>query len=217
MSQPSVLRPARAASTAPRPVGRRAAMAPLRVVPSAIGRSGNGLFAGVCAVVLLTGLVALLMLNTSLAQGAFELTSLQQKSGVLADTQEQVTASLDAQRSPRSLAAQAQQMGMVPAESMAFIRLSDGKIIGEAKPALDSQRLTIITSPVAPPPAPPAPPAAAAPVQPPAPAGAAPPAPAVAAPPAPAVAAPPAAPAAPAAAKPPAAPTPGQTTPSATR
>jgi hypothetical protein len=41
---------------------------------------------------------------------------------------------------------------------MAFIRLSDGSIIGAAQPAKDEQRLNVVTAPMAPPPAPPAPP-----------------------------------------------------------
>ena len=46
---------------------------------------------------------------------------------------------------------------MVPAKSMAFVRLSDGSIIGVAQPAKDDQRLNVVTTPVAPPPAPAAP------------------------------------------------------------
>lgn len=159
MSQPTALRGAARASApaAPRSFTRRPASAPLRVVPSAIGRSGNGLFAGMCAGLLLAGLVALLMLNTSLAQGAFALTDLQTRSGVLTDTAEQATAAVDDQRSPRTLAARAQQMGMVPAQSMAFIRLSDGAILGAAKAAQDSQRLNVVTTPVAAPATPAAP------------------------------------------------------------
>ena len=156
MSQPSALRgAARApAPVVPRPGPRRSTGPSLRVVPSAIGRSGNGLFAGMCAGVLLAGLVALLMLNTSLAQGAFELTDLQTRAGVLTDTSEQATAAIDDQRSPRTLAARAQQLGMVPAQSMAFLRLSDGTILGTAKPASASQQLTVVTTPAAPPVAP---------------------------------------------------------------
>jgi hypothetical protein len=40
---------------------------------------------------------------------------------------------------------------------MAFIRLSDGSIIGAAQPAKDEQRLNVVTAPMAPPPAPPDP------------------------------------------------------------
>jgi len=104
---------------------------------------------------LAAGLVALLMMNTALASGIYQLKTLQGQSGTLTDQQEQLTQVVDDLRSPRNLADRAQQLGMVPAKSMAFVRISDGSIIGVAQPAKDDQRLNVVTSPVAPPPAPP--------------------------------------------------------------
>jgi len=136
---------------------RRGQLGPLRVVPAAIRRTGGGVFAVLCIVLLVAGLVALLMMNTALASGIYQLKDLQGQSGTLTDQQEQLIQAVDDLRSPRNLAAKAQQLGMVPAKSMAFIRLSDGSIIGVAQPAKDDQRLNVVTAPVAPPPAPPAP------------------------------------------------------------
>jgi hypothetical protein len=151
--------PARVARDAGRSRGmpRRGQLGPLRVVPAAIRRTGGGVFAVLCIVVLAAGLVALLMMNTALASGIYQLKDLQGQSGTLTDQQEQLTQAVDDLRSPRNLAAKAQQLGMVPAKSMAFIRLSDGSVIGAAQPAKDDQRLNVVTSPVAPPPPPPAP------------------------------------------------------------
>jgi len=146
MSQQTAVRPS--ARTSPRPVARPVRRpAPLRVVPAAIQRTGNAAFACICVALMVAGLVTLLMLNTSLAQGAFALSDLKKTSGTLTDTQQQVTASIDNQRSPRSLAAAAQGLGLVPAQSMAFIRLSDRHIIGTAEPASPSSRLSIVTTP----------------------------------------------------------------------
>lgn len=146
MSQPTALRAS--ARTAIRPVARPVRRpAPLRVVPGAIQRTGNAAFAGICLALMVTGLVGLLMLNTSLAQGAFALSDLRASVGTLTDTQQQLTAAIDDQRSPRSLAAAAQGLGLVPAQSMAFIRLSDGHIIGTAQPASPTARLDIVTAP----------------------------------------------------------------------
>ena len=150
--------PARGARDASRRgMPRRGQLGPLRVVPAAIRRTGGGVFAVLCIVVLAAGLVALLMMNTTLASGIYQLKDLQGQSGTLTDQQEQLTQAVDDLRSPRNLAAKAQQLGMVPAKSMAFIRLSDGSVIGVAQPAKDDQRLNVVTSPVAPPPPPPAP------------------------------------------------------------
>ena len=89
--------------------------------------------------------------------GIYQLKDLQGQSG---DAHRPAGAAHPGRRRP-ALAAQpgrqAQQLGMVPAKSMAFIRLSDGSIIGVAQPAKDDQRLNVVTAPVAPPPAPPAP------------------------------------------------------------
>ena len=48
------------------------------------------------------GLVSLLMLNTAIGQGAFELQRLQSQSQLLADQQEALSQSLDTYRSPAS-------------------------------------------------------------------------------------------------------------------
>ena len=137
--------------------GLAARGAPLRVVPAAIRRTGGGVFAVLCITLLAGGLVALLMMNTALASGIYQLKDLQAQVGTLTDQQEQLTQVVDDLRSPQGLADKAQQMGMVPAKSMAFVRLSDGAVLRVAEPATADQRLTVVTSPVVPPPAPPAP------------------------------------------------------------
>lgn len=167
MSQSLLSTAARVAGEASRARGmpRRGQLAPLRVVPAAIRRTGNGGFAVLCMALLAVGLVSLLMMNTALASGIYQLKDLRAESGTLTDQQEQLTQVIDDLRSPRNLADRAQQMGMVPAKSMAFVRLSDGTVIGQAQPAAAEQRLNVVTTAVPPPPPPPAPatPAATAP------------------------------------------------------
>ena len=167
MSQSLLSTAARVAGEASRARGmpRRGQLAPLWVVPAAIRRTGNGGFAVLCMALLAVGLVSLLMMNTALASGIYQLKDLRSESGTLTDQQEQLTQVVDDLRSPRNLADRAQQMGMVPAKSMAFVRLSDGTVIGEAQPAAAEQRLNVVTTAVPPPAPPPAPanPAATAP------------------------------------------------------
>jgi hypothetical protein len=170
MSQSLLSTAARVAGEASRARGmpRRGQLAPLRVVPAAIRRTGNGGFAVLCMALLAVGLVSLLMMNTALASGIYQLKDLRAESGTLTDQQEQLTQVVDDLRSPRNLADRAQQMGMVPAKSMAFVRLSDGTVIGQAQPAAAEQRLNVVTTAIPPPPPPPAPatPAATAPPNP---------------------------------------------------
>lgn len=144
MSQASALR--QGSGTVTRAPARASGVARLRVVPAAIERTGTGKFATICMVVLAVGLLTLLMLNTQLAQGAFTLHDLQVSSGTLTDQEHELTRALDAERNPAALAKRAIELGMVPATSMAFIRLEDGVILGTAEPAADKP-LVIVTSP----------------------------------------------------------------------
>jgi len=116
----------------------------LRVVTGAPLRRGGAAFGIFCAVLLAAGLVALLVLNTALAQGSFTLQKLQSTSDQLTDTQGALTQSLDVSKAPANLASKAIDMGMVPAGSAAFLRLSDGKVIGVAKPAPQGPGFTVV-------------------------------------------------------------------------
>jgi hypothetical protein len=114
------------------------------VVTGAPLRRGGAAFVVVCAIMLASGLITLLVLNTGLAQGSFTLQKLQSTSDQLTDAQVVLNQSLDAAKSPANLATRATAMGMVPAESAAFLRLSDGKVIGVAKPAPAGPGFTVV-------------------------------------------------------------------------
>jgi hypothetical protein len=135
--------------TARAPARRTTQPQPLRLVPAAVGHPGNGLFASLCVLLLVGGLFALLMLNTAMAEGSFTLHRLQATSGELTDTQEALTEAIDAQRSPDNLASRALKLGMVPSESAAFLRLSDGKVLGVAKAAKKDPGFSVVSAPQA--------------------------------------------------------------------
>jgi len=130
----------------------------LRVVTGAPLRHGGAAFGVVCAVLLTIGLIGLLLLNTVLAQGSFTLSRLRATSDQLTDVQGALNQSLDSSKSPANLARRATSMGMVPAQSAAFLRLSDGKVIGVAQPASPGPGFTVVgttaPAPVLPKPAP---------------------------------------------------------------
>lgn len=131
---------------ATRPVRRRpSTRGPLRVVRGgAVARRGG--FPAVCVGLLVGGLLTVLLLNAALAQGSFELGRLQATSSALADRQEALTESIDEQRAPANLARRAGRLGMVPAQSAAFLRLTDGKVLGVARPAEKDSTFTVVTS-----------------------------------------------------------------------
>lgn len=107
----------------------------LRVVTGAPPRHGGAAFGIICATLLAAGLIGLLLLNTALAQGSFTLHDLRAESDRLSDTEDSLVQSLGVSKAPANLASKAAGMGMVPAQSVAFLRLSDGRVIGVAKPA----------------------------------------------------------------------------------
>jgi len=99
----------------------------LRVVTGAPLRQGGAGFSILCASLLAIGLIGLLLLNTSLAQGSFTLHDLRTTSDQLTETQGALNQSLNASSSPANLAKEAASMGMVPAQTAAFLRLSDAR------------------------------------------------------------------------------------------
>jgi hypothetical protein len=138
--------------TSPRTSPRRAA-APARrqlkvVAPPEI--QGNGMFLALCVALLLGGFVGVLMLNTAMAKGSYTMRDLQRRSDALADQQDSLQHTIDSVSGPGPLAQRARDLGMVPAETAAFLRLSDGKVLGVAKKAKANERFSVVTESKAP-------------------------------------------------------------------
>jgi hypothetical protein len=107
----------------------------LTLVPRAVRRAPKVPFVALVLLVLGSGLVGLLVLNTSLQQGAFYQASLQDQQNALATAQEDLRLEVAALQDPQRLAHEAQSLGMVPNTSPAFIDLSDGSVLGDPQPA----------------------------------------------------------------------------------
>ena len=138
MTQTATARPLqRSASRPSRPQ-------PLRVVREQPSHGQPG-FVAACLALLVTGLIGVLMLNTAMAKGSFVLGDLQDRSNELADSQEALSHAIDAQSAAPVLAQRALDMGMVPAENAAFLRLSDGKVLGVAAGATAQKEFTVAT------------------------------------------------------------------------
>jgi len=98
---------------------------------------------------LLAGLLAVLFLNMSLAEGAFKVHELQRSAGELSDYEAALEQQLTAVSSPAALAAQASRLGMVPAEAPAFLRIDDGAVLGVAEPASADATFSVVVKPPA--------------------------------------------------------------------
>ena len=69
------------------------------------------------------GLMLLLLINTLLAQDAFELTSLKQEAKLVSDQREAIARQIDKLSSPEALAKSATALGMKPSENPTFLSL----------------------------------------------------------------------------------------------
>ncbi|MFD3548148.1 septum formation initiator family protein [Streptomyces sp. NPDC058655] len=80
------------------------------------------------------GLISLLLLNSALNEGSFQLSRLKKETTVLTDEEQALQRDVDAYSAPDALQRRAQELGLVPGGSPVFIG-PDGKVTGAAAPA----------------------------------------------------------------------------------
>jgi hypothetical protein len=125
---------ARHAGPAPRRSARPGPLRPrLALVPPMRATAPRAPFVLLIGALLASGLGLLLFLHTALAEDSFRLQALQASSALLADQEQALEQSLARQAAPGRLAGRASTLGMVPSENPAFIRLSDGRVLGKPK------------------------------------------------------------------------------------
>ncbi len=112
---------------------------PLRLVPPLRTGAPRAPFVVLLGTLLIGGLAGLLFLHTALAEDSFRLHDLKVRSGVLTDREQALEQQVAQEASPRRLAARAEALGMVRSENPAFIRLSDGKVLGRPKAGVAPQ------------------------------------------------------------------------------
>src|SRR3954454_13856875 len=125
-------RPTRPAGTA-RDTPARQHRPGLALVPPVAGRAPKAPFVVLVAALLVGGLVGVLALHTALAEDSFRLHDLQARSAALADQEHALEQQGAADASALALTRRAEALGMVRSENPAFIRLSDGRILGKPK------------------------------------------------------------------------------------
>lgn len=105
----------------------------LVVAPKKKGRTP---FVAIVIFVVTIGMTGLIFLSTVLQAQAFQVAQLNKQATTLQAQQDAMTNQVDHLKSPAGVAAAALAMGMVPNQNPVFLRLSDGKVIGKAAPAL---------------------------------------------------------------------------------
>jgi hypothetical protein len=114
----------------PRLVETAAVRSRLALVPPGAGRARRTPFVVLIGVVLLVGVVGLLMFNTQMQQTSFHATALQNRATALRAQQQDLAMQLQRLRDPQQLAERARALGMVVPQDPAFVRLSDGRVLG---------------------------------------------------------------------------------------
>ncbi|MGJ3559252.1 FtsB family cell division protein [Streptomyces sp. INA 01156] len=84
------------------------------------------------------GLIGLLVLNSALSEGAFELDDLKRETKSLTDEEQALQRDIDAHSAPDALQRRARELGMVPGGDPVFLS-PDGKVKG-ARPGLRRPR-----------------------------------------------------------------------------
>ena len=87
-------------------------------------------FVVACMAILATALLSALLLNTTMARGAYQKHDLDLELARLASSQQDLSAQLDRRASPAELAASARALGMIQEHSTGWLRLSDGTVRG---------------------------------------------------------------------------------------
>lgn len=120
-------------------------------MPSGPSTAARTPFVLLVVVLLGGGLISLLLLNSALNQGSFQLNELKNRTTELTDEEQALQRDVDAYAAPDALERRARELGMVPGGSPAFLG-PDGKVLGRPSTAPSP-------TPTADPPASPKPPA----------------------------------------------------------
>lgn len=120
---------------APRFSTESAKAAGLRLVRPVRSRARKAPFVGVVLTILSVGLVGLIIMSTVLQAQSFESQKLDRQAAELETQQQLLSREVDKLQSPANVARRAIAFGMVPNTNPAFLRLSDGKVLGKPEAA----------------------------------------------------------------------------------
>ncbi|MFC9848201.1 hypothetical protein ACFWFF_10285 [Streptomyces sp. NPDC060223] len=112
--------------------GRAARLA--RLLPAGSGTAARTPFVLLVVVLLGGGLIGLLVLNSALSAGSFQLDDLQKDTKSLTDEEQALQRDVDAYAAPDALQRRARELGMVPGGDPAFLS-PDGTVKGVPGPA----------------------------------------------------------------------------------
>lgn len=113
----------------------------------AVARSPRHRFLLACTGVLALGFLLVLLLNTVISQGAFRQHELEIALVHASEAEERLSRQAQLAEAPLEVERRARALGMVPAGSPVFLRLSDGKVLGVPVPAPDQGKVSFAGAP----------------------------------------------------------------------
>lgn len=119
----------------------------LALVPARAVGAPRAPFAVLVFLILAVGVVGLLMFNTQMQQASFRATELSERAQALAAQRQALDMELERLRDPQRLAGAGRELGMVVPSVPAFLRLSDGKILGVPTAATQSDAMRTYARP----------------------------------------------------------------------
>src|SRR5688572_9747510 len=128
----------RQAAVAPEPRRRPAEAQPrpkITVVPPLPVSAPRAPFVALVLAVVVLGVLGILVINTKINENAFRLHDIKAQQGDLDRHEQRLEREIAEKASPGNLAAAARQLGLVRADSPAFLRLPDGRSLGVPRPA----------------------------------------------------------------------------------
>jgi negative regulator of sigma E activity len=107
----------------------------LRVAPPLPVTVARAPFVAMLCVVVVAGVVGILVLTAKINANQFRLDNLQSQQAGLNQQEQQLQAAIAVQQAPGNLVAAAKKLGLVPAGTLAYITLPNGKVYGLPQPA----------------------------------------------------------------------------------
>ncbi|AXL88161.1 hypothetical protein C4J65_07320 [Streptomyces sp. CB09001] len=114
--------------------GRAARLARLLPIGGPRGQAARAPFVLLVVALLGGGLIGLLVLNSALSEGSFQLDDLKQRTKELTDEEQALQRDVDSYSAPQALQRRARELGMVPGGDPAFLD-PDGTVKGSPSPA----------------------------------------------------------------------------------
>ncbi|MEW1721352.1 cell division protein FtsL [Streptomyces sp. NPDC093109] len=105
-----------------------------RLMPAGNSSAARTPFVLLVVLLLGSGLITLLLLNSALNEGSFQLSALKKRTTDLTDEEQALQRDVDEYSAPYALERRARELGMVPGGSPAFLN-ADGTVKGVPEPA----------------------------------------------------------------------------------